>query len=97
MTAEPVHGEPGRDDPVDILRILPEEYREQFRAEYAAAIDHAQDPADYHALANMLRLWRLRAAAYTDPGYGERLAAARTGDTTTELSAEQVIAGWPRQ
>jgi hypothetical protein len=93
VTAEPLPGEPGHDDPVEILRALPQEYREPFLAEYAAAVDHAQDPAGYHALAEMLRLWRLRVAAYTDPGYGDRLNAARIGDTTTELPAEQVIAG----
>lgn len=44
-----------------------------------------------------LRLWRLRAVAYSDPGYAGRLAAARAGRTAGDVPAEQVIAGWPRR
>jgi hypothetical protein len=92
-----VHGEPGTDDPTDILRVLPGEYQQQFRAEYAAAVEQARDPAGYRDLAGLLRLWRLRAAAYSDPGYQRRLDAAHAGEVGTDVPAEQVIAGWPHQ
>jgi hypothetical protein len=45
----------------------------------------------------LLRLWWLRAAAYSDPGYPGRVAAARAGGTAEDASAEEVIAGWPHR
>ncbi len=38
-------------------------------------------------------MWQLRALAYSDPGYGDRMASARDGTGFTP--AEQLIAGWP--
>lgn len=35
----------------------------------------ARRPEHYHELHHLLRLWRLRAAAYSDPGFAARLAA----------------------
>ena len=64
------------DDPVEILHALPGEYHAQFRAEYSAAVEGARGPEQFRQLQEMLRLWRLRAAAYSSPGYAERLAAA---------------------
>lgn len=96
MTAQPVHGE-SADDPVEILRVLPREHHEQFRGEYAAAVEQARDPAGYRSLAQLLRVWQLRATAYDEPGYRDRLDAARSGDATFDVPAEQVIAGWPRR
>jgi Family of unknown function (DUF6247) len=95
--AQPVHGEPGAEDPTEILRVLPEEFHEQFRAEYTAAVEHARDPGGYRGLTEVLRLWRLRAAAYSDPGYARRLAAARTEGCTDDVPAERVIGSWPRR
>jgi len=40
----------------------------------------------------VLRLWRLRAVAYSDPSFEDRLQAARSG-TGTAIPAEQVP-GW---
>ena len=82
MTAQSAP-ERGPDDPVEILRILPSQFHEQFLAEYDAAVTGARRPEHYHELHRLLRLWRLRAAAYSDPGYESRLQAmqdaARTG------------------
>jgi hypothetical protein len=65
------------DDPVEILRVLPNRFHEQFLADYDAAAAVARRPEHYHELHAMLRLWRLRAAAYSDPGYQARLQAVR--------------------
>jgi hypothetical protein len=43
----------------------------------------------------MLRLWRLRAEAYTSPGYRERLIHAREGHASGAVPAAQLIPGWP--
>lgn len=97
MTAQPVPGdEPGIDDPAEILRVLPVRYHEQFRGEYASAVEQARDPEGFRGLAELLRLWRLRAAAYSEPGYAGRLARAKGGDTSDDVVAAQVMPGWPR-
>jgi hypothetical protein len=76
MTAQPVD-DYDPDDPVEILRVLPGEFHEQFLAEYDAAVADARRPEHYRELHHLLRLWRLRAVAYSDPGYAGRLAAMR--------------------
>jgi Family of unknown function (DUF6247) len=63
------------DDPVEILRVLPAQFHDQFLAEYDAAVTGARRPEHYRELRDLLRLWRLRAAAYSDPGFAARLAA----------------------
>jgi hypothetical protein len=94
VTAHPAYdGDP--DDPVEILHALPEEHHAQFRSEYAAAVDGARRPEQFHQLQELLRLWRLRAVAYSSPGYGGRLADARAGGAADSAPAEQVIPGWP--
>jgi hypothetical protein len=98
MSAQPVEDfDP--DDPVEILRTLPERFHEQFLAEYAAAAEAARRPEGYHALHAMLRLWRLSAAAYSDPGFTHRLAAVRdavrTGSLDGSVPIEDVVPGWP--
>ncbi len=97
MTAQPVGGHDA-DDPVEILRALPGEFREQFLAEYEAAVDSARRVEQYRRLHDMLRLWRLRAVAFSDPGYEARLRAVReavrTGSLEGSVPAEEVIAGW---
>lgn len=94
MTAHPAY-DSDPDDPVEILHILPEEYHAQFRAEYAAAVDGARRPEQFHQLQEMLRLWRLRAVAYTSPGYRERLRAAPEGHLADAVPATQLIPSWP--
>jgi hypothetical protein len=46
-------------------------------------------------LQELLQLWRLRAVAYSGPGYEERLAAARHGRAAGIAPAEQMIPGRP--
>jgi hypothetical protein len=83
------------DGPVGILAVLPEGYHERFLAEYTAAVEGARRPEQFRQLRELLRLWRLRAVAYSDPGYEERLAGARHGQAAGIAPAEQVIPGWP--
>lgn len=92
MTAQPVDDD-NPDDPVEILSVLPARFHAQFLAEYDAAAAGARRPEQYRHLYDVLRLWRLRAAAYSDPGYDERLESARagSGDWTP---IEQVVPDW---
>jgi hypothetical protein len=52
------------DDPVEILRMLPDRFHARFLDEYDDAVEDARPPEGYRGLRRMLRLWRLRAAAY---------------------------------
>lgn len=81
------------DDPVEILAILPDRYHKEFLAEYDAAAAGARRPDQYRQLHHMLRLWRLRAVAYSDPGFESRLesARARAGD---RIPIEHVVPDW---
>jgi Family of unknown function (DUF6247) len=94
VTAHPAYASDS-DDPVEILHILPDEYQAQFRAEYAAAVDGARRPEQFRQLQEMLRLWRLRAMAYSSPGYAGRLAAAPNGHAAEVIPAGQLIPSWP--
>jgi hypothetical protein len=78
MSAQPVQ-DYDPDDPVEIMRVLPARYHEQFLADYDAAAATARRPEEYHHLHQTLRLWRLRAVAYSDPDFEPRLDAARSG------------------
>ena len=92
MTAQPVSGgEPTVDDPAEILRRLPSQYHEEFRREYASAVEQAREPEGFRGLARLLRLWGLRAAAYSAPGYAERLAEATAGHTSSDVAAGHVM------
>lgn len=86
------------DDPVEILRILPREHHAQFRAEYEAAAQGARQVEGYRKLHTLLRLWRLRALAYSDPGYqsGRDAAAraARDGGSETAISLDDLVTDW---
>jgi hypothetical protein len=85
------------DDPVEILRILPSQFHEQFLAEYDAAVTGARRPEHYHELHHLLRLWRLRAAAYSDPGYESRLQAMQDAVRTGRRGGtpiEEVVPDW---
>lgn len=94
MTAHPVDDH-DPDDPVGILAVLPEGYHAQFLAEYAAAVEGARRPEQFRQPQELLRVWRLRAVAYSSPGYEERLLAAGHGRAAGIAPAEQVIPGWP--
>jgi len=55
-------------------------------------------PARYHAqqyrqLHHVLRLWRLRAAAYSDPGYDARLESTRS-QAVGRVPVEDVVPDW---
>jgi hypothetical protein len=99
MSAQPVH-EPDPDDPVEILRVLPARFHDQFLAEYyEAASEAARQVGGYRQLHDLLRLWRLSAAAYSDPGLEERLQAVReavqTGSLEGSVPAGEIVPGWP--
>jgi hypothetical protein len=99
MSAQPVH-EPDPDDPVEILRVLPERFHEQFLAEYYQAASEAARQVDgYRQLHDLLRLWRLSAAAYSAAGFEERLQAVqeavRTGSLEGSVPIEEIVPGWP--
>jgi Family of unknown function (DUF6247) len=94
MTAHPLH-EDNPDDPVDILRILPEECHAQFIGDYEDAVRSARRPEQFRALREQRRLWRLRAVAYYSPGYSDRPAAAREGKPADFAPAAGVARGWP--
>jgi Family of unknown function (DUF6247) len=89
MTAQLVHDD-DPDDPVEILRVLPIKFHQRFLAEYAAAVASARRPERYRELHHLLRLWRLRAAAYSDPGFEVRLAAAQDAARTGRPSGTPV-------
>jgi hypothetical protein len=103
MSALPVEDlTPDPDDPVEILRVLPKEFHDQFRTEYhRAAAEAARQVEGYRTLHRLLRLWRLRAVAYSDPDYQAGRAAveeaARTGNYTEFVPVEDVIPDWRKQ
>jgi hypothetical protein len=95
VTAQSAH-EHDPEDPVEILRALPSRFHDQFLAEYDAAVTGARRPEHYHDLHHLLRLWRLRAAAYSDPGFATRLEGVQdavcTGREGTPI--EEIIPDW---
>jgi len=96
MAAQPVH-DYDPDDPIEILHVLPARFHEQFLVEYDAAAAGARRPEQYRELHHLLRLWRLRAVAYSDPGYEARLEAmkdvVRTG-TREGTPIEEIVSDW---
>jgi hypothetical protein len=62
VTAHPVD-EHDPDDPVEILSVLPEGYYAQFLAEVCGCGGGALRPEQFQQLQELLRMWRLRAAA----------------------------------
>jgi hypothetical protein len=88
------------DDPVEILRVLPVRFHDQFLREYyGAAARAARQVAGYRQLHDVLRLWRLTAVAQSDPGFAGRLAsvqeAVRSGSLEQSVPIEDALAGWP--
>jgi hypothetical protein len=99
MSAQPVH-EVDPDDPVEILRVLPTRFHEQFLREYyAAAALAARQVGGYRQLHDVLRLWRLTAVSQSDPGFAGRLEtmreAVRTGSLDGSVPIEDIVPGWP--
>ena len=99
MSAEPVH-EVDPDDPVEILRVLPARFHDQFLREYyAAAALAARQVGGYRQLHDVLRLWRLTAVAQSDSGFAARLAAVqeavRSGSLEGSVPIEEIVPGWP--
>jgi len=85
------------DDPVEILRVLPTRFHGQFLAEYDAAVTGARRPEHYHELHHLLRLWRLRAAAYSNPGFATRLEAIQDAVRTGRREGtpiDEVVPDW---
>jgi hypothetical protein len=93
MSAQPI-AEHDPDDPVEILRVLPEGYHAQFLAEYEAAARNAQRVEGYRALHDLLRLWRLRAVTYADPGYAHARADVRSGGLEGSVPIEDIVPDW---
>jgi hypothetical protein len=96
VTAQSVY-EYDPDDPVEILRTLPGQFRDQFLAEYDSAVTRARRPEHHHELHHLLRLWRLRAAAYADPGFAARLADVREAVRTGQRQGtpiEEIVPDW---
>lgn len=81
---------------MEILRVLPARYREQLMAEYDAVAAGSRQPEHYRDLHKLLRLWRLSAVAFSDPGYEDRRQAAgdaaRAGRRGTPI--EDVVPDW---
>ena len=98
MSAELVP-EPDPEDPVEILRVLPRRLHDQFLREYyGAAALAAREVGGYRHLHDILRLWRLTAAAQSDQGFADRLAAVReavrTGSLESSVPIDDVVPGW---
>jgi hypothetical protein len=72
--------QPAEDNPDDPVKTL-------------AALAAARRPENYRQLRHTLKLWRLRAAAYSADGFEARLEAARTG-TEERTPIEHVIPDW---
>jgi hypothetical protein len=92
VTAQPMY-DYDPDDPVEIMRVLPTPYHEQFLVECEAAVASARRPEEYRQLHHVLRLWRLRAAAYAEPGFEARLESARI-DTGGNVLIEEIVPDW---
>jgi hypothetical protein len=99
VSTQPVH-EPDADDPVEILRVLPARFHDQFLREYyGAAAEAARQVGGYRQLHDVLRLWRLIAVAQSEPGFPGRLAAVqeavRVGSLDGAVPIEDAVPGWP--
>jgi hypothetical protein len=57
----------------------------------------ARRPEHYRELHRLLRLWRLRAVAYSDPGFEGRLAAAQEAaraGSTEGVPIGEIVTDW---
>lgn len=97
VSAQPIHGAAGGDDPAAIHNALRPELRAQFLREYKAAAQAAAEDLDaYGDLVRLLRLWRGRAVMDSRPGAAERAAAAQAPRPDT-VPIEDVVPDWPEQ
>jgi hypothetical protein len=92
MTAEPLHH--ADDDPAEILRVLPERWHKQFLSEYHSALDAAHEVWRFQQLRELLRVWRLHAAAVSDPDFDQAERAVRAGRREEFVSMEDAFPGW---
>lgn len=97
MAAVPVYDyEPIDDDPAEILRSLPREYRDHFLSEYRTALDMAREVEHYRDLHLLLRRWHLLAVAMSRPGFSETVQgvhdSSRAGRLDGTLTLDEVIA-----
>ncbi|WP_214409900.1 DUF6247 family protein [Sphaerisporangium fuscum] len=92
MTAEPLHDDGY--DPTEILRALPEAWHEQFLGEYHQALDAAHEVWRFRQLRELLHAWRLRAVAFSTPGFESAAQAVREGRSGEFVPAEQAVPGW---
>ncbi len=82
--AAEVEGEREADDPWVILQSLPEQFRDEFEADYRQSLRAAGNPKGFLALRRMLRNWRVRADWYSDPAYQEMHQAFDRGERPAE-------------
>jgi hypothetical protein len=92
MTAKPRQVLP--DGPSEILSLLPTKWHEQFLGEYYGALDAAREVSRFQQLCDVLRLWGLRAVAYSRPSFEQAMQATREGRADEFVPAEQAIPGW---
>jgi hypothetical protein len=77
VTAESLPPQQDPDDPAEILAMLPDRWHDQFLAEYRSGLDAAREVGQWPRLRALLHRWRLRATAYSDPGFDLAAQAAR--------------------
>ncbi|GAB3756409.1 DUF6247 family protein [Microlunatus parietis] len=85
MSAQPVHDDSDPEDPAEILRVLPEKWHSSFLDDYHAALEAAHEVQHWGELRLLLRLWRLRSIAYSNPEFERSLleaSRARPGSGT---------------
>ncbi|MFD2079231.1 hypothetical protein SAMN05421678_102499 [Actinopolymorpha cephalotaxi] len=92
MSAEPIH-EVGY-DPAEILRVLPEEWHAQFLGEYHSALDAAHEIWRFKQLQELLRVWRLHAAAVSNPAFEQAERAVRENRRDEFVSMDEAFPGW---
>jgi hypothetical protein len=69
-------------------------WHESFLAEYEAAVQAAQRVERYRTLHDRLRLWRMRAIAFSAPDFEGGFQAAAEGRSEEFVPVEQVFPGW---
>ncbi|MDR2988618.1 MAG: DUF6247 family protein [Nocardiopsaceae bacterium] len=84
--AAQVEGEREPDDPFMILKVLPEDYHEQFLYDYREALRAAYPAEGYLALRRMLKRWAKTAEALSDPAYQAEAERSRRAIETGDFS-----------
>lgn len=78
--AAQIEGSREPDDPFEILKVLPQQYHDEFLADYRHALRAAYPAEGFLALRRMLRQWRTRADWYADSGFQEKIASLERGE-----------------